>query len=550
MVDPQLSETQKVLVSIPEFSGLAAKELDALREYLYNENFPAGGVIFAEGENGDELYIIKSGTIDIVKKSADEFSGTVRLARRGAGEIIGEMAVIDQKPRFATAVCVDTTDVAVMSRENFMRLLQSRPDLALRVLKLMIARVKEADISRLEELESKNTKLEETASQLHKALKELKSSNRKLGDALRFRQRLLDVSPFPVVVTDHEMVITYCNPAVSEVFGVDATSCAGRHISELFNCCPFEQCENMAQYLNEHGKWESELQVNMPDKRRVYCRVATTPVSLDNGSADTYLFIFHDETKIRLLQQQATERERLASKGEMAAEIAHEMNNYLAVLSGNVELLPMFLENADEERITKCLNTLEASLSRMQVFAMAMLSSRPPQQEKVLQDFNRFLENQVAFLKPQRKFKKTIIAMDLDQELPPFEFDPNALQQVLYNLTLNSVEALSTVTNFEPTVTIRTRRSTGSIAAVLEISDNGPGFDPEIVDRLFSKPVTTKPDGHGIGLMTVKKIIDEHGGTIATGNAAGGGAVFTIQFPLQVEESAPVTQKVAVAKNT
>jgi PAS domain S-box-containing protein len=550
MVESQLTETQKVLISIPAFSGLATEELNALRTYLHEESFPAGRVIFTEGETGDRLYIIKSGQIDIVKKSTDDFAGTVRLARRGPGEIFGEMAVIDDKPRFATAVCVDSARLAVMSRDNFMRLLQSEPDLAVRVLKSMVARVEEADITRLEELERKNVELEHTAARLHKTLKKLKSVNHQLGDALRFRQCLLDVSPFPVIVTDDEMVITYCSPAVSAVFGAEAFSFAGKRISELFDCCPFEQWDDLKWYMQEHDRWESELQVHTPDDRLVYCRVAASPVSLDDRTANNYLFIIHDETEIRLLQQQAAERQRLAIKGEMAAEIAHDMNNYLAVLSGNLELLPMFLENSDRERIDKCLKTLDSSLSRMQVFATAMLSSRLPTLGKVLQDFNRFLENQVAFLKPQREFKKTILTLDLEADLPQFEFDSDAMRQVLYNLILNSVEALGAVTNFEPTVTVKTRHIPQSGVILLEISDNGPGIAATIAGRLFSEPVTTKPGGRGIGLITVKKIIDEHGGTIATGNAGGGGAVFTVEFPVQSDETAAPTQKMAVERPT
>jgi len=546
MTDAHFPDTQKVLLSIPGLSSLAPEELHALQEYLHSESYPAGGVVFTEGERGNELFIIKSGVVEIVKKAQDEFSGTIRLAHRGSGEIIGEMAVIDDQPRFATAVCVEPTRLAVMSRENFTRLLKVRPELAQRILRVMIARVKEADMTRLKELEERNRILEDSAAQLHRALKELESANRQLEEALRFRQRLLDVSPYPVVVTNAEMVVTYGNPAVQRVFGVDAPVSVGRDIGELLGWCSVEESETIAGALQKQGGWGGEAELTAADGRRVFCRIAAAPVPLDDGPATIFLFIFLDETQIRLLQRQAAERERLASKGEMAAEIAHEMNNYLAVLSGNVELLPIFLEGGNSERVEKCLKTLETSLSRMQVFSSALLSSRPPAQEKVLQSINRFLDNQVAFLRPQRNFKKIIIRTSFDESMPAVEFDPHGLQQVLYNLILNCAEALVSAANPEPVVNITTAWNAQAKTAVLEISDNGPGIEAKILDRLFHEQVTTKPGGHGIGMMTVKKIIDEHGGSITAGVTVGGGAVFTIGLPVPIDVQASSTVRVHV----
>ncbi len=534
MADQELSQTNKSLRSIPTLAGLPSDEIKALREYMTRESYSPGGVIFTEGEAGDCLYIVESGLVEIVKKPADEFAGHVRLATRGSGEIIGEMAVIDDTPRFATAVCTQPTELLAMSRENFLRLLQSKPELALRVLQLMVSRVKETDYIRLDELKEKNRKLEDSAEKLHQAFHELKLSNQQLSDALQFRQRLLDVSPYPVVVTDAEMSITYCNPAVTTVFGFAQESSAGRKLDEIFGCLTREATDDIECDLRENGRWQGEWEVSAEDGKSVFCRVAAVPVLVDDGPPQTYLFIIHDETEIRFLQEQAANREHLASKGEMAAEVAHEMNNYLAVLVGNLELLPMFLQKGEQERIDKCLTTLHSSLERMQVFTGAMLSSRQLTKEKVRQDFNDYLQKQLAFLKPQRKFKKVFIEVELDRGLPNFEFDPNAFQQLLYNLILNSAEAVVTNDNTEPTVRISTHFDGVAGRAVLEIADNGPGIDPKIVGCLFKQRVTTRSDGHGIGLMIIKQIVDDHDGSITVGTSADGGALFSIELPIQV----------------
>ena len=532
MAAPQLSDTQKIMVSIPALSRLSPGQLDVIREHMKIRNYPAGGMVFSEGDCGDSLYIVKSGLVEIVKKGPDEHGGTVRLAQRGPGEIIGEMAVIEEKPRFATAICTTEAELAELSREDFMKLLATRPDMAMQILKVMIDRVKETDITRLAELEEKNEKLEASAAQLHQTLKKLQASNSQLQEAVRSRQQLLDVSPFPIIVTNADMLVTYTNPATYKVFGLNVDECLGRRIGDLLQQPGSTKGNKISEILPpDRDSWSGDAEFHDTRGRLLYCYVEALPIPVDNPEEQTYLLIFHDQTEIRELQQQSAERERLANKGEMAAEIAHELNNYLAVFSGNIELLPMFIENKNFERIDKCLKTLDASLARMQVFASALLSSRLPRQEKLQQDFNKFIENQVAFLKPQRKFKKIVITTILDDQLPEFEFDFHAIQQVLYNLVLNSAEALGPTDNMEPSVTVATRWLPARKMVELEVYDNGPGIAPDILKHLFQKHVTSKPEGHGIGLMTVKKIIEEHQGTITAGAAAGGGASFIIQLP-------------------
>ncbi len=542
MSDTKTSQSHASTAAQNPSTHLDLKDVLSLQEYLEHRSLPAGGLVFAEGDHGDSLYFIKSGLVEIVKRSTDEHAGTIRLARRGPGEIIGEMAVIEEAPRFATVVCAEPTELAVMSRESFLRLLAAQPTMALRILRVMIDRLKETDLTRLRETEEKNKKLEASAEELHKILVDLQEANQQLSQALQSRQQLLDVSPSPIIVTNVDFEIIYCNPATTPVFEVQTEDCLGRQIGELFGLPNLEYRGKVPEILLAGQEWRGEATVTLAGGRRVYCRVEAVPVPVREGEDRTFLFIFYDETEIRELQRQAAARDRLANKGEMAAEIAHELNNYLAVLSGNVELLPMFLGGDISGRVTKCLNTLETSLTRMQVFTTALLSSRLPQHEKLQQDLNQFIENQITFLKPQKKFKKINIKSELDPNLPDFAFDQNGLQQVLYNLLLNSAEALVDQGNVEPAVGIRTRYDGAGNCATIEIQDNGPGIAAEIRDKLFEQNVTTKPQGHGIGLITVRKIINEHDGSITVADATDGGAVFTLTLPIPQgsEDTTPI----------
>ena len=116
------------------------------------------------------------------------------------------------------------------------------------------------------------------------------------------------------------------------------------------------------------------------------------------------------------------------------------------------------------------------------------------------------------------------------------------MRQILNNLIANGMDALGATANSAPAdvasgamLELSTRRDTGTEPPVAEIvvADNGPGFDPQLMDRVFEPYVTNKPKGTGLGLAIVKKIVEEHGGRIEARNRPGGGAEIRIQLPLK-----------------
>ena len=120
----------------------------------------------------------------------------------------------------------------------------------------------------------------------------------------------------------------------------------------------------------------------------------------------------------------------------------------------------------------------------------------------------------------------------LDAALPPVEADRGRIRQILNNLLTNAFEALED--QADALVVVETRRTAvgGHPVVDLVVSDNGPGFQHEIIGQVFDPYVTSKPKGTGLGLAIVKKIVEEHGGRIEADNARGGGARVRILLPL------------------
>lgn len=349
-----------------------------------------------------------------------------------------------------------------------------------------------------------------------------------LESALIFRDRILACSPYPTVVTEVSNIVRLANDAATRLFGV-------RHEARLWDwVTPREgQTPSLCEsYLNRGAMWRDEIGLTGPNGVAHTCKVVAVPIADTGDGHSARLWIFEDVTELRALQSRAADRERLALKGEMAGEIAHELNNYMAVLMGNVELLPMLMGDSVPPSVARSLNSIQQALSQIVMFTDSLLRSRHPAGIRAVISLNEFLLNQIAFLRPQKRLKKIVIETNWDTSIPPFECDGSGLQQVFYNLLLNSADALSDSASGHHTAYVTTRFNREQNAAELIVADDGPGIAPEVVNQLFRNRVSTKPTGHGFGLLTIARIVEELGGKIEAGTRNGGGAQFQISLPI------------------
>lgn len=225
--------------------------------------------------------------------------------------------------------------------------------------------------------------------------------------------------------------------------------------------------------------------------------------------------------------------ERLAAKGEMAAEVAHEINNYLAVLSGRAQLLHMGASSLTPQQVLESSRIIFEQARNMSVLTKGLLDFSHKEARKQPTRLNDLARRTVEFISPQNKYERVQFELDLSSDVAELNLDPGQIQQVLLNFFSNSADAMNGARVLQPKVVIRTRPrgSGGEIDLVVE--DNGPGIPEGALKRIFEPSFTTKPEGHGFGLSTCYRIVRNHGGRIAVENVPGAGARFTVTLPAQ-----------------
>lgn len=224
--------------------------------------------------------------------------------------------------------------------------------------------------------------------------------------------------------------------------------------------------------------------------------------------------------------------ERMAMKGELAAEVSHELKNLVAVVLLNLDLMQRNAGKISVNEINALIEKTIAGVRKIEGFSKSLLTRRRASSKLLPSSINKVASDFVEFVKFLPKFKYNDIRLCLGNDTPPVALDADQIHQVLLNLVNNSVEA-------KPTASIILKTSfdsaTGTVS--LTVSDDGPGIDESILVRLFIEKVTTKIDGHGYGLPICKHIIEEHGGTITVQSSRGEGATFLITLPVFTQDS-------------
>jgi two-component system sensor histidine kinase PilS (NtrC family) len=225
--------------------------------------------------------------------------------------------------------------------------------------------------------------------------------------------------------------------------------------------------------------------------------------------------IFQDLTEIKALEDRMRRRERLASVGELAAGLAHEIRNPLAAITGAMEVLQQDLRFEGEHQALMAI-ALRESERLNGLIGQFLLYARPASSHKHSCDLVPLVAETLALLKAHHDYRADIEVREaFDAEEVWVKADPNQLRQVIWNLVLNAVQALPGGGRL--TVRIRSIAPTqaeGGGRAEMEVSDSGQGIRPEDLQRIFEPFFTTKSGGSGLGLAIVHRIVEEHGGRV------------------------------------
>jgi len=251
--------------------------------------------------------------------------------------------------------------------------------------------------------------------------------------------------------------------------------------------------------------------------------------------AETSLIQARDELQSKVQERQAelARVSRAMTIGEMGVSVAHEVNQPLMAVVLNGDACLRWLDadppNLDEVRKTVGRMIDEGTRAGEIVRRIRALSAKSDSQKAPV-DLNRLITDVASLLDREIADSQVELRTELAKALPPVTGDPVQLQQVIFNLSMNAIEAMRAAGNGTRQLCIRTRRSDAR-TAVVAVEDSGPGIPAGDPEQLFTAFYTTKKEGLGIGLSISRTIVEAHGGRLSAANS-GRGAIFQIELPL------------------
>ena len=245
------------------------------------------------------------------------------------------------------------------------------------------------------------------------------------------------------------------------------------------------------------------------------------------------------EAELQRQRQMLHQTEKVATMGSLLAGVAHELNNPLAVVLGQTDLLRETTSDPVVRRRADAIKTGAERCARIVKNFLALARHRPPARERIA--LHQVIRDAVELLGYELRTSGVAVAMELDDAVPAMWADSHQLHQVLVNLLSNARDAMRQSTPRR--IVIRTTLQPTVNRVRLEVTDTGPGMPAEVRARIFEPFFTTKPpgEGTGLGLSLSHGIVQEHGGTIGVESAPGAGATFVIELPLGSEPAAAAT---------
>ncbi len=375
---------------------------------------------------------------------------------------------------------------------------------------------------------------------------ERKRSEHALRESQRRLQLMADSLPVLISYVDAERRYQFNNAACARWFGIPAEACKGRPVRDVLGPAAYEAIQEHlnAALAGEPQSFDTCLSYQESGVRDVHAEYV--PHRDEFGTVLGFYALIVDVTdrkradaEAQALKDQLAHVARVATMGELAASIAHEVNQPLCAIVSNAQTAQHLLtkNDTDVEEVRETLqDIIEDGRRASEVIARIRSFLQKDQLETSLVNINGLVREVVALTRRETSRRGAAVTLDLADRLPPVLGDAIQLQQVVLNLMTNALEAMETVEKPLRKLLIRSsHEQPGEIAVA--VTDHGIGFKAAEEGRLFEAFFTTKPHGLGMGLAICRSIIQAHGGRLWATPNTGTGATFHFTLPCRSEGS-------------
>jgi C4-dicarboxylate-specific signal transduction histidine kinase len=284
-----------------------------------------------------------------------------------------------------------------------------------------------------------------------------------------------------------------------------------------------------------YGSWDI---IESAALKRAKAEIARLNEGLEQRVVERTNQLMQASEALREAQMELAHVNRVTTMGQLAASIAHEIRQPLAVAAGSARAASLWLgtqpPNLDEAQAA--LGLIAEAANRANDFVdriRNLIKKAPPRKDSL--EINQTIREVIAVTHGEVVKNGVLLKTQLAEELPVIQADRVQLEQVILNLIINAVEAMSGVGEASRQLLIRTGKD-ASGAVLVAVQDSGPGLSPESFDRVFDAFYTTKPDGMGMGLSICRSIVEAHDGRLWAAPHDGPGATFQFTLPIHGED--------------
>jgi two-component system sensor histidine kinase DctS len=362
-----------------------------------------------------------------------------------------------------------------------------------------------------------------------------------LDEAHAFRKAMEDSLLVGMRARDREGRITYVNPAFCEMTGYAADELLGK-----LPPYPYWHPDDVPRHWHHYDAMMSgqparsgfESRLRHRDGHEVITMVYTAPLIDADGAHSGWMSSVVDITeqkRAELRQRQNDEQlqhaQRLASLGEMASTLAHELNQPLMALSNFASAAKAFAEQGNQQLLV---SSLDETMAQAQRSAEIVRRIRGFVRQRTVgtEDcaVSALVANALALLQGEMRQRQARAEVRMPANLPPVRGDRVLLEQVLLNLVSNSLQAMQAVPPEQRVVELEAERVDARVH--IRVADHGPGIDAALAEQVFAPFFTTKAGGLGLGLNICRTIVEAHRGRLSFADRPGGGTVFTLALEI------------------